>query len=712
MYEGSKKFVYGTAIVVLLLAVAVGGCCGLSGNPLDRVMNTLGYTDTDTTTAKAQVHGTISAGESVQATQVAIGTNGGTIKVNKPDSPVDGLTITVPSGAYTNTRTFTVSSAPVTGNTFGKYFNAASPLITIDNGGGYADDFITVRIPVNVSPSDFVMAFYYDAANQTLEGIPTIDRDATSITVAALHFCDLIVSNISQSQLDAINTVDSGFMPGRDDWEFINNGSFIAPDGHCAGQTVSMMWYYTEKRQKENAPKLNGLYDNNGREKTPHIYGDDTLGYRLASVVQNDIRFDFYNDKFGNLIRNQSNLTQFDSFKYSILLTGQPQYLRLRRPGGGHAVVCYAVDGNALLIADPNYPGQARRTVLNGNQLGPYSSGANAQAIATSGATLYNVYYAANSAMIPVYGLSARWDQLKAGTIGDSQFPRYNLRIANNTVAGGSGIAFVAGGRNTETVKISTNASKIAIYTLSAGGVANIGGIHPRVFMGEKTVDTNYIDLLPGVNKIGVEVLAGPSGNDWLGFNWLEINYQPDDATPTPTQKPTSTPTPTPLPAGERKPPVRSSQAVTLASVSNPLLPYSETLWDGGTLAGTYYKDANNAVVRHGTFRTMDKNGQLKQEETYSKGQIIGYYRKYASGKLVSEAYDGDNGLKQYEDYYYANGKTSLQRDFREDGITKKTEFNFNEDGTLSSYYEYDLIGKNTLEEHYEKGRLVSSTKH
>jgi antitoxin component YwqK of YwqJK toxin-antitoxin module len=135
-------------------------------------------------------------------------------------------------------------------------------------------------------------------------------------------------------------------------------------------------------------------------------------------------------------------------------------------------------------------------------------------------------------------------------------------------------------------------------------------------------------------------------------------------------------------------------------------------LWDGGTLTGTYYKDANNVVVRHGTFRTTDKNGQLKQEETYSKGQIIGYFRKFANGKLVSEAFDGDNGTKQYEDYYNANGRPSLQRDFWEDGITKKSEYNFNDDGSLNSYYEYDHSGKNTIEEHYEKGKLVSSTKH
>ncbi|HEY3272352.1 MAG TPA: hypothetical protein VGJ92_01245 [Methanocella sp.] len=706
MSSGYFKVRYATAVIVVLaLALVVSGCSGGSA-----AGDKTGDSSAPGSAPQAAVHGTISVGTAVTETRMGITSAGGTVTVNNQSSPINGLTITVPQGAYSSPVTFTVSDAPVTGHTFGKNFNPASPLITVDNGGSYANDYVSLKIPVNASPDDFVMAFIYDKVNQSLEGLYTVDRDSSSITVETLHFCDIEVVKIKQSELDAINTVDTGFLPGRDDFEFSNNGSIIEPGGHCAGQSVTMMWYYTEKRQKENAHVLYGLYDDNGREKTTQIYGDDVLAYRLASMVQSSIQFDYYNQKFGNTIRNESALTNFNSFKYSMLLTGEPQYVRLRNNNGGHAIVCYAVQGNTLCVADPNYPGKARTISLAGGTLGPYSTGANSEDIATNGATAYTkIYYAGKTSMIPVYALPGLWNQFKAGTIGDDKFPDEKVALNFTNEKGAQKTEFVFGGKNAETRKITTNLSYVALQMDNPYTTPDM----IKKYQNNQILPGGKVPLQPGKNLIGLEFFRDINGkNKWAGFIWLEIYCQPDEATPTPTTKPTSTPTPTPLPGGDRKPPVRVPQTVTLASVSNPLLPYSETLWDGGTLTGTYYKDANSAVVRHGTFTTKDKNGQLKQEETYSKGKIIGYFRKYTSGKLVSEAFDGDNGLVQYEDYYNANGKPSLQRDFWEDGITKKSEYNFNDDGSLSSYYEYDHSGKNTIEEHYEKGKLVSSTKH
>ncbi|MBK7303284.1 MAG: hypothetical protein IPI90_08535 [Saprospiraceae bacterium] len=39
-------------------------------------------------------------------------------------------------------------------------------------------------------------------------------------------------------------TQESGFRPGIDDWEYPNQGSYIDLEGHCAGQSLTAMWYY------------------------------------------------------------------------------------------------------------------------------------------------------------------------------------------------------------------------------------------------------------------------------------------------------------------------------------------------------------------------------------------------------------------------------------------------------------------------------------
>ena len=59
-------------------------------------------------------------------------------------------------------------------------------------------------------------------------------------------------------------TVDSGFRPGVDDWQFTNYGSYVAPTGHCEGQSVSAIWYYVNQRLGGGASPLYGLYDDNG----------------------------------------------------------------------------------------------------------------------------------------------------------------------------------------------------------------------------------------------------------------------------------------------------------------------------------------------------------------------------------------------------------------------------------------------------------------
>jgi hypothetical protein len=65
--------------------------------------------------------------------------------------------------------------------------------------------------------------------------------------------------------------------------------SFIAPEGHCAGQSVSAMWYYSKQPDGKDLT-LYGRYDNNGdKPATPAFQLDDSLGYRLASMVQTDM---------------------------------------------------------------------------------------------------------------------------------------------------------------------------------------------------------------------------------------------------------------------------------------------------------------------------------------------------------------------------------------------------------------------------------------
>lgn len=136
------------------------------------------------------------------------------------------------------------------------------------------------------------MAFFYDKDSGRLEGIPIIDENKNSVTIVTRHFSHIVISSIAINYLLYLmrDEIDSGFKPEIDDWQFTNYGSYISPGGHCAGQSITAMWYYCEKTLN-NEPHLCGLYDNNGNEKTPDLWKDDTLGYRFASTIQEDINW-------------------------------------------------------------------------------------------------------------------------------------------------------------------------------------------------------------------------------------------------------------------------------------------------------------------------------------------------------------------------------------------------------------------------------------
>jgi hypothetical protein len=477
------------------------------------------------------IHGTISTGAPVLAALGSVPVSGGTITVTKPGSPVDGLKFTAPGGAYPAGQQITISSAPVTGNTFGSNFNPASPMIEIDAGNQYAEEPVLVTIPVTIPDGQFAMAFYYDEANQKLEGIPTSKMDSTSITIATRHFSNIIVSLIAVSSLDGISTVDSGFRPGVDDWEFVNGGSFIADGGHCSGQSATMMWYYTEQHQKANAPHLFNRFDNNGREPALQFERDDTLGYRFASVIQEKTDETKYWKNLGSSIVNvSSDVTTFREFKYSMLMSGEPQYVRVSQGGSGlgHAIVCYEVSGSTLFIADPNFPGKERTITLTGNTLSPYTTGDNSQDIEEKGVTVYpSVKYIAKSALFSWPVLAAEYAKVNDGTIGDDMFPPYKIYIRVTMDDGSKKEIEVDAGKNREVKHIDVEGKTVTILqqARSADPDTDKKNLSATAFTRDGVRVQLPITLKEGSNIIAVEGRGFPKG--WLGFDWLDLNYKP-----------------------------------------------------------------------------------------------------------------------------------------------------------------------------------------
>jgi hypothetical protein len=363
---------------------------------------------------------------------MTVGAEGGAVTLDAPGSDINGLAITVPAGACPDETTFSITSQPYTGP-IPEDSAALTPLIQIHNGGEFADDYMTVTIPIELPEGNFAMGFFVNA-DGTFEGMPLTDLTETSITVVTRHFSDLLILTIPESDLPT--AVSTGFTPGRDDWEFPNIGSWLGPMGNCAGQTLTAAWYFYEKRLT-GSPSLNGLYDNNGGTPTPETWKDNSNGYRFASVVQEDINWTSELRKgFKALYVDGADVLTWKTFLYSIFITQEPQYVAVYRKGGGHALLVYGVDraNGQMLVADPNYPGDRKRRIryVNG-KFEPYTSGSSTKAIKSGNVRKYpGICYFAKTACVPWDKITARWAEMQNGTIGDAQFPGYDLVLVSS----------------------------------------------------------------------------------------------------------------------------------------------------------------------------------------------------------------------------------------------------------------------------------------
>jgi len=316
-------------------------------------------------------------GEEIEVASQTISSSGGTVIVDDPTSVIDGLEIVVPSNSYPGSKTFKISTAEITNSTLGEFFNPITPLIQIENGGGYADSIMEITIPIDLPEGHFAMGFYYDEATGRLEGIPVIKETSSSVTLATRHFmagneirkgdpslkgsplsfnasANLVISSISESMLNGQKIITTGFKPKTDDYEFTNYGSYIVPNGHCAGQSITMMWYYYEKKLNGASP-LFSLFD-----ETDDLWQDNPYCFRWASVVQKDLDWDGNYFKLLKHIRitPDYHFLSWKAFAYSMLVTGSPQYCGLTSLEGGHAIIAHKINLTTNTLPTPIFRGR------------------------------------------------------------------------------------------------------------------------------------------------------------------------------------------------------------------------------------------------------------------------------------------------------------------------------------------------------------------
>lgn len=363
--------------------------------------------------------------------------------------------------------------------------------------------------------------------------------------MAAPHFSALIGFGLDAAGMPAI--ADAGFRPGKDDWQFVNYGAFVAPGGICEGMSLSAIWYYVEQHRRAGASRLHGLYDNDGADpRTPGFQDDDAQAYRFASAVHEDpiAALPTYRAFRNRWALPDVRLT-LAALRMAIYATGEPQLLRVTTDpakGGGHTMIVYRVARNRIFIADPNWPAQYRWIDVDEAKgaFAPYSSGANARAIAEQGATAYPfISYVPWRIARSTAAIAARWAELEANAAGDTTFPPVALGLITGWTPQGQAVLAYTTART-----LRTDQATVPLVIKPLPGAAQTS---MRVYRGRQPTPvggwtgTQHLDLEPGDNLFGVLVkgrvqdgtdAAGNPTWTWAYVDYVRLTLTRGDATP------------------------------------------------------------------------------------------------------------------------------------------------------------------------------------
>jgi hypothetical protein len=466
--------------------------------------------------------GVVSTGSPVEIGTISVPTAGGDLVIDKTGHPLYGLKLSVPANAYSNPLDFKLSYAPVSGFTFANA-SPLSPVVRIENGGKSAAKLMTLTIPFTPKPGLTPLGCIFNEKTGTLDALPTLSVAGNTITLATWHFSSTLVVGINITLLTG--TIDSGFRPRLDDWEFPNWGSYIAPGGHCTGQSMTAMWYYLTKPDGVSAT-LWGRYDNNAKAPaTPFVWQDDTSAYRFASLVWSEMDWAGKLREMGQqAATNKNDEVTWFLFASSMKITGEPQMVEVWDTvnGGGHALVVYQVTPDALWVADPNYPGDNTRKIeYKNNRFSPYSSAETALEIMQGKGKQYNlVCYVPKLSLSDWEQITAYWEDVKDNTIAANEFPDYEILYQNDKAAW---------------VPLKDNAVVNKQFLPVAAWFPDLNKAYwPAVWMNGSwitlTKDEPAIPLKPGLNRVGffVQAVSPPPKNiySYVDFVWLNINAQ------------------------------------------------------------------------------------------------------------------------------------------------------------------------------------------
>lgn len=480
--------------------------------------------------------GKIKTGEKIHLLKKNIPPQGGSVVIGSGGGILEGMEITIPSGAYHEETEFEISYAVIESHEFGELFDPVSPLIEIKNGGKNANELMQLHIPVFGDPDAYKMAFYYDKVTGELEGITVIRSGQNYIDITVRHFSLIVITEIQKQLLIDGGGFHTLFDPKSHGWSFVNYGTFPEYEGICAGMSIGAAYYF--KNFKSQLP-LNSFFDNDLLWfPTKDIWEDDATGLQFATAIHR-VQKAFWDHGIKNIdsMINASSEDRLFNILYALLVLNQPQLIYVDDPAAIHAHMIvafgYEIVGQEVHINvyDPNFPNQEStiKYDLSKHTFSPYTSAQNAYAMQNSQLFAYSrICFIPFTSVMSSDEMNFLWQKVLNKTIvngifpamkiyavpKDNQFQKIELNMADNSKT--NYIPFKEFDFEVEGLDASLGLKLEALSYLPGFGWERTNPAQTIVMNNSDTLIGLYLKVKPQNNPY----------DHWLGFEWFKIQLQ------------------------------------------------------------------------------------------------------------------------------------------------------------------------------------------
>jgi hypothetical protein len=383
----------------------------------------------------------------VTVTTQTVGTNGGTITVVQPGSPLHNLSIRVPTGALRNTVPVTVSIRSALQTPLPQGVVPATPLLVIDANAASVSQPLLLRVALPEVAGKERIGIGRNALGE-LQVLPTVRSDESSITVA---LSELGATGPNTNSARSARTIDdptpievlwatftkviiggdqdTQFRPGVDDWDFARQP--ITSPANVSVPTVdpaesmlaTSLWYFKERKTTDG--KLWKRFREAG-----NIPESNRRGLRWVAVAAPVYSGFFQQSEMSDAIKagiaenpRRAASAQLTSIKSSMSFFGStPKPVPVLLFAGTsvdapRAGVAFRTVGDVVELAIPDQPGQTFRAEFTEQGMKPFP-------VSTIGGGTFTVTSIGTAQAFmteQTAALAAQWPRVVSGTIGNNE---------------------------------------------------------------------------------------------------------------------------------------------------------------------------------------------------------------------------------------------------------------------------------------------------